>query len=30
VAYGHGMRKMTLPLGANVKLNGNDGSLTLL
>ena len=30
MAYGHGMRKMTLPLGANVKLNGNDGSLTLL
>ena len=30
VAYGHGMRKMTLPLGAQVKLNGNDGSLTLL
>ncbi|NQV41279.1 MAG: LD-carboxypeptidase [Candidatus Marinimicrobia bacterium] len=30
VAYGHGMRKMTLPLGAHVKLSGNDGSLTLL
>jgi len=30
LAYGHGMRKMTLPLGANVKLNGDDGSLTLL
>ncbi len=30
VAYGHGMRKMTLPLGAKVKLNGSDGSLTLL
>jgi muramoyltetrapeptide carboxypeptidase len=29
-AYGHGMRKMTLPLGAQVKLNGNDGSLTIL
>ena len=30
VAYGHGMRKMALPLGAQVKLNGEDGSLTLL
>ena len=30
IAYGHGMRKMTLPLGANVMLNGDDGSLTLL
>ncbi len=30
VAYGHGMRKMTLPLGANVRLNGTDGSLKLL
>ncbi len=29
VAYGHGMRKMTLPLGANATLNGGDGSLTL-
>lgn len=29
VAYGHGMRKMTLPLGADVKLNAKDGSLTL-
>ncbi len=30
VAYGHGMRKMTLPLGAQVRLNGDEGSLTLL
>ena len=30
VAYGHGMRKMTLPLGANVNLNGDTGSLTLI
>ncbi len=30
VAYGHGMRKMTLPLGAQVKLNGNEGSLTIV
>jgi len=30
VAYGHGMRKMTLPLGASVNLNGDTGSLTLI
>lgn len=30
VAYGHGMRKLTLPLGANVRLNGSDGSLTII
>ncbi len=30
VAYGHGMRKLTLPLGAQVKLSGDDGSLTIL
>ena len=30
VAYGHGMRKMTLPLGAQVRLSGSDGSLTLI
>ena len=30
LAYGHGMRKMTLPLGAQVSMNGNDGSLTIL
>lgn len=30
VAYGHGRRKLTLPLGAQVKLNGNDGSITIL
>jgi len=29
LAYGHGMRKMTLPLGAHVKLNGDEGNLTL-
>ncbi len=30
VAYGHNMRKMSLPLGATVKLDGATGSLTLL
>ena len=30
VAYGHNMRKMSLPLGAVVKLDGSSGSLTLL
>ena len=30
VAYGHGPRKMSLPLGAKVRLNGSDGSLSLL
>ncbi len=30
VAYGHNMRKMSLPLGATVKLDGAAGSLTLL
>ena len=30
VAYGHGMRKMSLPLGANVQLDGNTGSLKIL
>ncbi len=30
MAYGHNMRKMSLPLGATVKLNGEAGSLTLL
>ncbi|NQV15997.1 LD-carboxypeptidase [bacterium] len=30
LAYGHNMRKMSLPLGARVRLDGNSGSLTLL
>ncbi len=30
VAYGHGKRKMSLPLGANVRLDGANGSLSLL
>jgi muramoyltetrapeptide carboxypeptidase len=30
VAYGHDMRKMPLPLGAQARLNTQDGSLTIL
>ena len=29
VAYGHGMRKMSFPLGAEASLNGETGALTL-
>jgi muramoyltetrapeptide carboxypeptidase len=30
VAYGHDMRKMTMPLGARVRLDAHDESLTIL
>ncbi len=30
VAYGHNDRKMAIPLGARGKLDGKEGSLTLL
>jgi len=30
VAYGHSMRKMPLPLGAQVRMDSSDGSMTIL